>query len=1524
MSINVSQNNPRAAYTATAGQTAFTVSFVFYESTDLTVYKNGSVVNAADYTVSGGNGATGTVTLDTGAVLNDEVVIVRDVPIERTTDLTSSYNASSIDDQLDRIAVQIADLNDLAGRSLKVNDWEVDPPLTLPSLNTRKGKVLGFNLSTGAMEATLNSSEVGALAGITGDISALAALDTEIGALYAIRTDIDDLGSIAPAITAVNANASNVTATATNIANVNLVGASIADVNDVADSLGEISYVYNKLDNIDTVALGISNVNTVASNIAATNAVGSNIAAVTSVNASLTQVGTVHTNIANVNVVGNSIDDVNDVAVAITDVTTVSDGLANINTVAGIAGNVSTVAGISSSVSTVAGITGNIASVVSNASNISTTASGISNINSVASSISNVNTVAGNIGNVNTVALDSADISTVAGIAGFVPTLSNVSNEIFAVAGNLSKITTVNSNAASITTVANNITDVNTVAGISGSVSTVAGITGNIASVVGDSAEINTVAGISSNVTSVASNASNINTVSANISNVNTVAGISADIQSVADRLPSVETALDNFDDIYLGPKSSAPTLDNDGDALLTGALYFNTSNTTMFVWDGNSWEPTPAQNFIDPNTELTQDLNTDTYDILFGDNAKAIFGADSDLQIYYQSSTNGSYVKGSGQTYIQGSNLYFKNGNGNQTYIYCANNGGVSLQHGSASDTKFATTPTGVNVTGNATFGDNGKAIFGASSDLQIYHDGNNSFIQDSGTGDLIVRASNNLYLQSYAGAENYLTASTNGAVTLYYDNAPKLATTSTGIDVTGTVTAGSYDLDAIAASKAVTAVDVFVYDTSKDSDGGAWRKRTQNTSWYNETLNTATRGSRKEFPAVAVIVYSSSSKDITIYDGDDPDMPMWMVFQDGGGEMLYAGGTPSSVTALNGEIVSGQYGVGALCHFNFIKDYGYVRINSSSEYNGSNIAKRNNNFSSDTVTGTTGALVSRSIYDVAMTVLPNAPIDAATGLPVPTIAVATDGGVSVIKDDGTVWDLVTGTVITNVSIGSDNGLVASRSQGTNYQWFDIGNITSDNQTVDDTHFATSSPALLGSALKNNYNTFGSSNGLTLFDFNTSAPANGMVAYVTSSYNTGYQNGDIKLATLSDTDATNVTGSELVTNGTFDSNITGWSGYTGIVADSGRITHDTGGDGGRIKLTNDTSGTSNARASQGFTTTIGKRYIATADLVAGTSTAMYLIKSNNANLSSGTVASTSSNETLKLEFEATTTTTYIGVANVNSTSGHTMFADNISVRLAEADRSVNGKGLQVFGTITKSAVATGAELVAYSGFSSSNYLEQPYNSALDFGTGDFCVMGWAKGTDTNGRLLLRADPADDQNRFSVDVSSGVIRFFTFDTTSALIESGYTIGDNWVFVCALRTGGYQYIYINGTSMGTPVASTKNVTNSNAVVTLGEDTRLSTPYAGSLALWRISATAPSAEQIKKIYEDEKVLFQDGAQATLYGSSDAVTALAYDDSTNILSVGTSAGRSDFQGLRRVNNTTTAVTSAISASNGLIVEQ
>ena len=94
--------------------------------------------------------------------------------------------------------------------------------------------------------------------------------------------------------------------------------------------------------------------------------------------------------------------------------------------------------------------------------------------------------------------------------------------------------------------------------------------------------------------------------------------------------------------------------------------------------------------------------------------------------------------------------------------------------------------------------------------------------------------------------------------------------------------------------------------------------------------------------------------------------------------------------------------------------------------------------------------------------------------------------------------------------------------------------------------------------------------------------------------------------------------------------------------------------------------------------------------------------------------------------------------------------------------------------------------------------------------------------------------------------------------------------------------------------------------------------------GFLALLRISASAPSAEQIKKIYNDEKHLFAENAKCTLHGSSDDIKAIDYDESNNVTHVGTSSGRSEFQGLNRINNTTTAVTTAISASNGLVAEQ
>jgi len=94
-----------------------------------------------------------------------------------------------------------------------------------------------------------------------------------------------------------------------------------------------------------------------------------------------------------------------------------------------------------------------------------------------------------------------------------------------------------------------------------------------------------------------------------------------------------------------------------------------------------------------------------------------------------------------------------------------------------------------GVTADGNISFGDNNKAIFGAGSDLQIYHDGSNSYIDETGTGTLRVRGYNQVRITDTS--DNIAAIFKGDAeTTLYHNNASKLATSSSGVDVTGTLT--------------------------------------------------------------------------------------------------------------------------------------------------------------------------------------------------------------------------------------------------------------------------------------------------------------------------------------------------------------------------------------------------------------------------------------------------------------------------------------------------------------------------------------------------------------------------------------------------------------------------------------------------------------------------------------------------------------------------------------------------------------
>jgi len=233
----------------------------------------------------------------------------------------------------------------------------------------------------------------------------------------------------------------------------------------------------------------------------------------------------------------------------------------------------------------------------------------------------------------------------------------------------------------------------------------------------------------------------------------------------------------------------------------------------------------------------------------------------------------------------------------------------------------------SGGTMTGDLTFGDNDKAIFGAGSDLQIYSNGTDSFI-DNGGGNLYIRDtdySGDIYIQPKPN-ENAIVAYNDSSVVLFYDNAAKLTTTSTGIDVTGTVTAdgltvedtqasGGVGIDIINVGDGGVSTTPYTYIASKlnpSRDGGEIRFTrastygSESTADSNIELYTATDSVNK------LVFKAHSGGDISFYE-DTGTTPKF--FWDASAESLGIGtSSPSSYWANADDLVvssSGSTGI-------------------------------------------------------------------------------------------------------------------------------------------------------------------------------------------------------------------------------------------------------------------------------------------------------------------------------------------------------------------------------------------------------------------------------------------------------------------------------------------------------------------------------------------------------------------------------------------------------------------------------------
>ena len=210
------------------------------------------------------------------------------------------------------------------------------------------------------------------------------------------------------------------------------------------------------------------------------------------------------------------------------------------------------------------------------------------------------------------------------------------------------------------------------------------------------------------------------------------------------------------------------------------GDIFIDSSNSTLQVYN-NAW--------VSVGSTLT-DLNVDS-GTLFVDSSNdtvSVGSTSSNDKLF----VNGSLRLGTNPSLkFAGAYLDVSHANGTATQLRIRDNG-------SSSDPIFkvfnaSNSAEVFKVEGNEVlYSDNVKAKFGTGGDLEIYHNGNNSFIDDAGTGSLFIR-SGTTYFQNLAGTKTSIQTNSGGAQTFYHNNSAKLATSSTGISVTGTINVNS-----------------------------------------------------------------------------------------------------------------------------------------------------------------------------------------------------------------------------------------------------------------------------------------------------------------------------------------------------------------------------------------------------------------------------------------------------------------------------------------------------------------------------------------------------------------------------------------------------------------------------------------------------------------------------------------------------------------------------------------------------------
>jgi hypothetical protein len=268
-----------------------------------------------------------------------------------------------------------------------------------------------------------------------------------------------------------------------------------------------------------------------------------------------------------------------------------------------------------------------------------------------------------------------------------------------------------------------------------------------------------------------------------------------------------------------------------------SGAVGFSANGVNTIGFDGNGLTVTGDATFAgDSSKNLFWDKSDGQLE--FADNAKAVFGTGSDLQIYHDGShsyidntgTGHLYLKDAGVIKVRTGTFGVDNADGTETMMQMSADGAVELFYDGGK--KLETATHGATAYGNFDI-DNGnlvikndkKITIGVGYDLQLEHNGTNSFITNT-TGNLIIKdTTGTIYLQSTRidfeseDGEQIAHFISDGAVELYHDNIKTFETVGNGILVQGTEGAGG---------------NIYLYADEGDDNADKWQQEAATDGGY------------------------------------------------------------------------------------------------------------------------------------------------------------------------------------------------------------------------------------------------------------------------------------------------------------------------------------------------------------------------------------------------------------------------------------------------------------------------------------------------------------------------------------------------------------------------------------------------------------------------------------------------------------------------------------------------------------------